>query len=713
MELRFFRVSSFSMFIIFLFSAPQIVEGYTEYRCTEENYNQECYLRNVNMLDISTNVRFSSYYTSYKSIVRFKNSHMVEIPKAVFETFNHMLNLDVFDCAIDSVSRFTFEKASRLVELNMSSNLIEQLGNYVFTGASQMKVLDLSNNQISNIEEKAFVNLKALQTLLLSGNMLKAFESLIFSTLTNLVKLSVARNELEVIQKDLFENNTLLTMILLQTNKLILIDKDVFQNIDALEYLWLRDNNLTNFEFSNLKAKRINIANNKIHRLELNDKMEALFAANNSISDLIVHNDTIHKMKTLDLSRNNLTSMTGISELNALEVLDLSFNKIGSLEISSFSKLTALIDLNLESTKISNLQHGTFSHQTALQRLDISYNNLNRIDLDIFTSSSEMEELFIDGNRLKEIDFQEIPKMFKKLKSLSIADNHWNCSFLIKMIRYLNVMPITIGGFKTNEIISDKTNVKGIYCVDDKHPLVNWNTTVKHLDKYMNDSVTIVDAAELKEVLKQAIDDIGNFNEDKMVLLNKTNSLESEINDLKLKISQMENEMVNVKHSILEVKLAQLVNVTNQTNHVSGDLRIMMQEMNNLTLEKLNLVKESLDVKILSQTLKSDTWIEKVKDNANNIVSVSKRLEQMQQGSTNWYNHGPAAVQQQQLKSLPDTNTSSGHAYEILIIVLLAVLMILMSVGLFLVYRSKRIGQHQVTRYGNSSTLVSMMDNEI
>ncbi|XP_055611842.1 protein artichoke-like [Uranotaenia lowii] len=483
MELRFFRLSPFCVLMILLLSAQNTVKGYEEYICETDEYDN-CYLQNVNIMNISANVKFS--LNKRRSTVRFKNSHIIEIPKAVFETSYYLKYLDVFDCSIERVSRFTFEQASRLVELNMSSNLIERLGNYVFTGATEMKVLDLSNNQISNIELKAFDNLEKLRTLLLSGNKIRALMNYVFSPLTSLRELFLTRNELEVIQKDLFENKTSLPTMHLQSNR--------------------------------------------IHRLELNGQMQVLFAANNIISEIILQNHTIYNIYTLDLSRNNLTSMAGINELKALKVLDLSFNQIGSLEISSFSKLTALVDLNLESTKISNLQHGTFSHQTALQRLDISYNNLEEIDLDIFISSPKMEELYIDGNRLKEIKFEKIPRMFQHLKSLSIADNHWSCSFLIKMIGYLNFMPI--GGFKTNATITDKTNVKGIYCEDDKPPTVNWNTAVKHLDKYMNDSIPIVDAADVKKIVKSA-------SSDQISAVDKIISLELEINNLKQKIDNL------------------------------------------------------------------------------------------------------------------------------------------------------------------------------
>ncbi|KAL1374705.1 hypothetical protein pipiens_017929 [Culex pipiens pipiens] len=412
----------------------------------------------------------------------------------------------------------------------------------------------------------------------------------------------------------------------------------------------------------------------------------------------------------LDLSNNNISVIEEKAfanfQITAVELMDLSHNALGPLKLTSFAKLTNLIDLNLEDTKISNLQHGTFSQLSSLKRLDISYNKLNRIDVDIFTSSHHLEELYIDGNRLKEFSYQEIHKIFPQMNKISIADNYWNCTFLTKMIRSLNTQTIVVGGFKSESLIADKTNVKGIYCTDDTNPLNEWNTTLKHLDKYLNNSEPIVDTTEIKQIMQNAIDDIEKFNEQKMALANTSEKLEGEILDLTKKQLALENDLIQVKQTILDVKLSQLQNATTNDTFVSSDLRRMMTELNVLTETKFNLTSQKLELKIYEQSFKIDKFIDKINENAEKLLILRKQLDQTANPAFASYN--PAMFQG--LKSEPST-AGSSHT---LTIVIMGTLIVLLVAALAILYRnSRRVTLRGKSCYSTSNTLATMMDNDI
>lgn len=673
--------------------------------------SQNCTFSGVRVEDTGTEVTFRSggYYYSNRYHFRFVDSVLLEVPKRLFDTFTTVQSLDVDNCEIDTLSRYTFEKARELLWLNMSRNNLNELNNYVFSGANALNLLDLRENNISTIEEKAFYNLGHLTTLLLSGNRLKAFGDGVFLHLSNLKKLYVANNVLETLQSGLFQNNPLLIILFLQSNKLVYLDKALFMGISEMEYLWLRNNSLTSFDFSDLKVKRINLMNNKLKEVKLNPSYESLYLNNNSISEIIADDFSELKLSRLDLAWNNLTSMEGIEKISSLEVLDLSHNKIGALKLSSFANLKKLVDLNLEETAITNLQHGTFSQLTALKRLDISYNKLNRIDFDIFTSSSEMEEIFIEGNRLKDVNIVEVHKIFPKLKKISIADNNWNCTFLTRMIRSLNAQSITVGGFKSENLIADQTNVKGIYCTDSTNPLAEWNVTVKHLDKYLNASAPIEDYTEIKQIMQNAIDDINKFTDQRASIANKSDQLEGEIYDLTKKMMSVENEIYEVKKTILEVKMAQLANATNETL-ISGDLKKMMQELNDLTLSKLKQTKEEIEFKIYQQTFKNEKLEEKIADTSGKLLIISKQIDQGR--SSSFMSHNSMELKAASpSEHVASSGTGSSQIMMVIILVLLIALLILVVMAAYrshLPFGRRKRGE----RYGTSSnTLATIVDD--
>ncbi|XP_062553848.1 uncharacterized protein LOC134219162 [Armigeres subalbatus] len=677
--------------------------------CRGSNYynDNNCTFNGVYVTDLSTEIYFqSSYYTRYN--FHFTNSVLKEVPKRIFETFSTVQTLYLSDCSIETLSRYTFERASSMVWLNMSANMLSELNNLVFSGAKQLSLLDLSGNNISNIEEKAFYNLGQLTTLLLNGNKLKSFADSVFSHLPALMKLYVARNELENLQSGLFQFNPSLIVLFLQSNNLVSLDKNLFNGISNMEYLWLRSNSLTSFEFDDLKVKRINIANNQLKKLKLNSATEYLIAYNNSISEVTADNFAELNLNSLDLSWNNLTSMNGIDQISSLTILDLSHNKIGALNLTSFADLKNLVDLNLEDTAINNLQHGTFSQLIVLKRLDISYNKLSRIDFDIFTSSREMEDIFIDGNRLKDVNFLEINTIFPNLKTISIADNNWNCTFLTRMIRGLNTLNITVGGSKSEKLVSDKTNVKGIYCSDSTNPLAEWNVTVKHLDKYLNESVPIPDSSEIRQIMQNAIDDISKFSDQREAIANKSNHIEAEIFDLTKKLMSFENDIYQVKKSILDVKIAQLTNATNVTSQVSNDLRKMMQELNDLTLSKLKQTKEELEFKLYQQSFKNDKLEEKISDTTGKLQTLSKQIDQNR--ASTFLSHNTMELRAPSTSG--DTASSGTGSVQIMMVMALILLIALLTMAVLAAYRNRLpFSRKRGERYGTSNTLATIVDD--
>ncbi|XP_058821746.1 uncharacterized protein LOC131683628 [Topomyia yanbarensis] len=259
----------------------------------------------------------------------------------------------------------------------------------------------------------------------------------------------------------------------------------------------------------------------------------------------------------------------------------------------------------------------------------------------------------------------------------------------------MNVIKIVVGGFKTESLVADKTNIKGIYCTDIKNPVPSWNVTVKHSDKYLNDSIP-----DTKKIMKNT--DVGQFNAYKVSLINESDHLEGKIFDLSKKLVSLENNIYDVGNSVLDIKMTLLANATNET-FASNDLKKTMQELNEFT--KIKQSDISLKIKNCQQSFKLDKLKESIEETARKLQVLSKQLT----SSPGYMNHDS---KQQELKSA-SAGSESSTMTSILLLFLLVLIASLVIV-LLVIYRNKlAIGSRKPSHYGTSNTLTTIEDNEI
>jgi Leucine-rich repeat (LRR) protein len=231
----------------------------------------------------------------------------------------------------------------------------------------------------------------------------------------------------------------------------------------------------------NTNIERLWIPYNKIKILVVNKNLKMLSAPYNELEVINVTGNT--ELLELKVRQNFISDISNLSALTKLEILDLSYNPLGSLKVSSFSRMSDLTKLNLENTNITqkSLVFGTFAHNVNLTHLDLSYNQLNRLDFNIFTALTQLTHLKIDGNNLTEIPFENIKLSFPKLSLISLVDNDWNCSYLsnmIKQLRSLNVIVYVFVKFR----VYDEMNVDGIRCHNNNTQHSYWTKSIVHED---------------------------------------------------------------------------------------------------------------------------------------------------------------------------------------------------------------------------------------
>lgn len=532
----------------------------------ERYYGTKCTISDVSADSGSTFIVRSANNFEYNKIIQeveFSKSKLYDMPREIFGTFQFLKKVQANSCGIEDINKYNFIYATELLELRMRSNKLKKLPNSVFYSITTLTTLDVSSNEISEIEKSAFSNLVNLEYLTLSNNKLVSIDESVFKELTSLISIRIDSNKLQIIEENLFASNLNLSEIRLDTNEIAVINGDVFGKLKKLKHLNLASNRLHKLDILNTNLERLAIPYNSLRTLAVNKNLKALNAPYNELTAINFTGNT--ELMELKLRQNLISDISGFSALNKLEILDLSYNPIGDLKVSSFARMSDLVKLNLENTNISSssLTFGTFAHNINLTQLDISYNQLKLLDFNIFTSLAQLSHLKIDGNNLTEIPFENIKVIFPKLSLISLSDNDWNCSYLSNMIKQLRGQNVIVYVFVQLRVY-DETNVDGIRCHNNKTQHVYWMKPILHRDD--ND-----------------VDDTLS----KVVTLDPSNSLsllKANLTKIWDKISEIQFDMRKITESFREKQLSTVSKQELKANSpISNDSGLIVQsEVNSI-----------------------------------------------------------------------------------------------------------------------------------
>lgn len=143
------------------------------------------------------------------------------------------------------------------------------------------------------------------------------------------------------------------------------------------------------------------------------------------------------------------------------------------------------------------------SHQKHLQVLDISYNQLGFIDLHVMTNLINLHTLDISGNNLTQIPhYDTIDKIFPRLQVIGIDNNEFNCTYLAMILKSLNEKEIVLKD--PENPVKKSSNIFGIACTNESH------MKVKPLE---NSSDAI--ANKLNEIIEQINYDKAKYESEK------------------------------------------------------------------------------------------------------------------------------------------------------------------------------------------------------
>ncbi|XP_077560275.1 G-protein coupled receptor rickets [Haemaphysalis longicornis] len=320
-----------------------------------------------------------------------------------------------------------------LEALGLGENFIKTLKPYAFGNSSKLEVLILRKNHISYIDPRAFHGLRSLQAIDLSHNKLTHLPTAL-SSLPMLKELIISDNQIRFLGEDSFRSNGGLTLLELANNPLESFDRKTFSRLPYLKRLLVKEaRGLQHFPDLNGTHSLEQI---RLSRARLSSVPADLCRA-------------LPKLKILYLMSNHLTKVPNLTDCSELLILDLTYNRIESLDDSPFHSLKKLRDLNLGNNLIKRIGDTAFHGLAALQVLALQKNSIREIHPDSFVPTGKLQDLNLADNAFPAMPYRGLrglhrlvtsgnrhlrsfppPEAFPRIQKLYLSYSYHCCAYL-------------------------------------------------------------------------------------------------------------------------------------------------------------------------------------------------------------------------------------------------------------------------------------------
>uniref|UniRef100_A0A2M4CGY5 Putative leucine-rich repeat protein n=1 Tax=Anopheles darlingi TaxID=43151 RepID=A0A2M4CGY5_ANODA len=188
----------------------------------------------------------------------------------------------------------------------------------------------------------------------------------------------------------------------------------------------------------------LHVVNSNLTSVVIPNKLERLYASNNFISKVIVHQSpATTTMTELMLDSNRLLDVSNITrQLKKLEILNLSGNeelaKAKAIDLGNFDGMKNLRDLLLAGIGAYYVDNDRGVSFPELMLLDLSNNDLitSNLAVKVFAPMPKLETLRLAHNKITKLDVLQLTEN-NKLKEIYLEGNDFPCDYQALLVKHL------------------------------------------------------------------------------------------------------------------------------------------------------------------------------------------------------------------------------------------------------------------------------------
>ncbi|XP_051953935.1 toll-like receptor 5 [Xyrauchen texanus] len=307
------------------------------------------------------NLTFKGLEESGIKIFDLSKSNISALAYSLFSYLSYLEHITLAENKISDIKNNAFLGMTNLRTLNLSKNFLGTIDSKTFLNLQKLEVLDLSYNHLWILAYESLQELPNLRSLNLTGNVLKSVYNL--ASLPNLIELFLGDNKITTLFKlPIIAPN--ITTLDLQFNKLTSMSDlyTILQEFPQIVELIFQGN-----VFLNCYNEGYVMPSQKLQILDLGlTGMEVIWSEGKCLD---VFNN-LHQLEQLSLRSNLLQSLPKdvFKGLASLFFLDLSFNSLKYIPNGIFPK--SLQILNLEYNSIYSVDPNLFSTLTYISLLN-------------------------------------------------------------------------------------------------------------------------------------------------------------------------------------------------------------------------------------------------------------------------------------------------------------------------------------------------------
>lgn len=397
-------------------------------------------------------------------------NYISEINSTSLRDLEQLQQLDLGNQFVKLVIRNNaFLRQRKLTRLVLGNNIGLQLEPRTFAGLFNLQhlYLDYCNLNNSILAESFLEPLLSLETLDLFGNKIVRLQpGLFFLRLTKFTQLNLKLNQIDrLCEEDLVGfRGKYFTLLNLDSNHLYrMFSGDLEWEICGNPFRGMAFNTLdlsTNgFNFRTLRQFFNATEGTQISHLILSGSMGRDFSHDNLPDpDRSTFKGLMNSaVEIFDLSKNRIYAlqMAVFSPLKNVKIIDVSLNKINQINRNAFSGLQGhLRMLNLSYNLLGEIYSYTFNSLTDLRVLDLSYNHIGVLGYKAYSGLPKLRALYLTGNSLRELGF---PASLPNIEFLLLGDN--------KLNSLSNIVDLGMNSIYVNVSDNRLTNMEDVYVI--------------------------------------------------------------------------------------------------------------------------------------------------------------------------------------------------------------------------------------------------------